>query len=132
MDLFCSAIGMEINMGKSSIRSNALGVEAQDQLKNILPFALSDIDDGIKYLGFELKPNSYGYVDWLWLFKKIQARIDLWVNHFLSSGGHLGPYKVQFCVTFWFIGIPLKNSQRYFDKDSQSLFSILVVRKKYG
>jgi hypothetical protein len=48
-----------------------------------------DIDAEIKYLGFMLKPNSYGYADWNWLVIKVQARIESWTNRLLSRGGRL-------------------------------------------
>jgi hypothetical protein len=70
-DLFFSTTGRDMNMGKSSIRYNALGFEAHEQLIFFFPFSISDIDEGIKYLGFELNQNYYRYVHWLWLFMKI-------------------------------------------------------------
>jgi hypothetical protein len=36
-----------------------------------------------------LKPNAYHFNDWLWLYKKIQARISIWAHQWLSRGGRL-------------------------------------------
>ena len=37
-----------------------------------------DLSQGVKYLGFLLKPVGYKYEDWLWLYNKIEARISVW------------------------------------------------------
>jgi len=47
------------------------------------------LGDGFKYLGFFLKPNSYKIRDWAWLWKKIENKINHWVNRYLSLGGRL-------------------------------------------
>jgi hypothetical protein len=36
-----------------------------------------------------LKPNNYVKVDWFWLTRKVEKRITLWCNKWLSRGGHL-------------------------------------------
>jgi hypothetical protein len=113
---------MELNRGKYSIRFNAMGEEACVQLEFFFPFYSSDIEEGIKYLGFMLKPNSYGYADWSWLVLKIQARIDMWVNWFLSHGGQLVLRKSILCsiLMYWATitkipkGIMIKIHKAYF------------------
>jgi hypothetical protein len=89
LDLFCVAIGMQINMVKSNMVVSEIWVGVIEQSHVILPFARKSNDDGNKYLGLELKPNAYHYDDWLWLVKKIQVRIALWVHRWLSRGGRL-------------------------------------------
>lgn len=59
------------------------------QLDALLPFNHKSIEEGIKYLGFELKPCSYLMDDWMWLPKKIKARISSWTFHLFSRGGRL-------------------------------------------
>jgi hypothetical protein len=54
-----------------------------------LPYVRKNIDEGLKYLGFVLNPNAYHFNDWLWLYKKIQVRIYLWVHWWLSRGRRL-------------------------------------------
>lgn len=78
MDLYCKATGMEANMKKSLMSFNALEVKVKIQVINLLPMNHSDLNHGIKYLGFKLKPSDYKYVDWLWLFNKIEATISIW------------------------------------------------------
>lgn len=45
------------------------------------------LNEGFRYLGFFLKPNSYGIKDWKWLIDKVEKRILFWCNRFLSKGG---------------------------------------------
>jgi len=89
LDMFCLVTCMEINMVKYVIHTYALSEEAKAHIRLFLPFAQHDIDVGLRYIGFHLKLNLYVYEDWLWLFKKNQSRISLWVNQWLSKGGRL-------------------------------------------
>jgi hypothetical protein len=54
-------------------------------MERIFPFQHLDINEGVKYLGFTLKPNNYGKVDWGWILTRIKIT-------FLSGaiGGSLG------------------------------------------
>jgi hypothetical protein len=63
--------------------------DASGALENLFPFPTKNLDEGLKYLGFVLKPNDYLFRDWIWLYKKIQAKICCWVHRWLSRGGHL-------------------------------------------
>jgi hypothetical protein len=74
LDIYCQAIGMEVNMVKSSKLFNELEDEIKTQIKYLFPINYSDLDQGIKYLGFKLEPNDYKYADWIWLHNKIEAR----------------------------------------------------------
>jgi hypothetical protein len=60
-------------MEKSIVLFNELGEEEKGQLMEVLVFACRIIDSGLKYLGFELKPNSYSFNDWAWLIKKFKS-----------------------------------------------------------
>jgi hypothetical protein len=41
-------------------------------------------NESVKYLGLILKLDNYKYVDWMWLYNKIEARISLWCARWLS------------------------------------------------
>jgi hypothetical protein len=56
---FRLAIGMIINEQKSTISTSELDEEEKEVYQRLFPFTLQDISQGIKYLGFQLKPNSY-------------------------------------------------------------------------
>lgn len=85
---------MDINVKKSCfIYINVV----ENVLKYIIEvFGVSSfvLDDGFKYLGYFLKPNSYRVVDWLWLVKIIEKRINIWAYMWLSMGGRLVFIKV--------------------------------------
>lgn len=58
-------------------------------MKDLLPFKLVKLDDGFLYLGFFIKPNSYGWDDWLWMIKKVSCWIDSWPARWLTMGVRL-------------------------------------------
>jgi len=62
----------------------------------------SDLDHGIKYMDSKLKPNDYKYADWLWLFDKIEARISIWCNRWLSPHGRL---VLESILVYWMMSI---------------------------
>ena len=59
------------------------------RVREIVPYQITPAEEVFKYLGFFLKPNSYSYQDWVWLYKKIENMVNNWANHFLSRGGIL-------------------------------------------
>jgi hypothetical protein len=65
LDIYCKATVMEVNMTKSLMLFNVLEEEVKMQVLNLFPMNYVELDQGVKYLGFKLKPNDYKYVDWL-------------------------------------------------------------------
>jgi hypothetical protein len=55
-----------------------------------LPFQVLELDVGLKYLGFQLKPNDYRKTDWMWLIAKLEKRLKVWSHKWLSRAGRLG------------------------------------------
>jgi hypothetical protein len=47
------------------------------------------LEEGLKYLGFVLKPNDYRKEDWKWLLKKMEKRLLSWSHRWLSRAGRL-------------------------------------------
>ena len=76
--LFKQATGMEINEQKSSITFSSMEYEEIIYFLERLPFQVLDIEEGIKYLGFLLKPNDYRKTDWWWLIEKLEKRLTCW------------------------------------------------------
>lgn len=56
-------------------------------MKILFALSFSNIDSGLKYLGFSLKANCYGTADWGWIFERIDRRINGWAAQWLSIGG---------------------------------------------
>jgi hypothetical protein len=52
------------------------------------------LDEGLKYLGFQLKPNDYRKFDWLWLIEKLEKILKVWSHRWLSWVGRLVLVKV--------------------------------------
>jgi hypothetical protein len=63
LDLFCKAMGMEINMDKFGILVNGLSASLQRRIEQLFPMKVDPLDKGFKYLSFYLKPNNYKYAD---------------------------------------------------------------------
>ena len=59
LDLFSKATGMEVNADKSTITTHRLREEERLEFLRIFPYNCDGLDDGLKYTGFHLKPNSY-------------------------------------------------------------------------
>jgi hypothetical protein len=78
---------MEINNQKSSITMSFLSMEESLLITTRLPFRVFDLDDGLKYLGFQLKPNDYRKTDWWWIITKIEKRLKGWSHRWLSRAG---------------------------------------------
>lgn len=95
---------MEISSDKSIFLHNELSDNVLEHIKGVLPFNMEPLDIGIKYLGYYLKLNNYGRVDWNWLIKKIEKKFDLWCYRWLSLGGRvvLIKYVLENIPLFWF------------------------------
>jgi hypothetical protein len=59
MDLFYKAIGMKMNLEKSTLTLWGTHEHEMNYISQIFPFKLIDLDMGLKYLGFLLKPKMY-------------------------------------------------------------------------
>jgi hypothetical protein len=73
------------------------------RIERIFPFKHLEFDKGLKYLGFNLKPNNYGKEDWRWFLSKIEQRITFWCNRWISRGGRLFLIKsiLEAIPVFW-------------------------------
>ena len=74
---FCRAIGMAPNALKSTIIMTSFSGLEQGTAMNLFAYVCIDISDGLKYLGYHIKPNDYQIKDWNWLIAKIERRINV-------------------------------------------------------
>jgi hypothetical protein len=102
--LFKQATCMVINEQKSSITLSYLDGGESLYISTRLPFRVFELDEGLKYLGFQLKPNDYRKTDWMWLIAKLEKRLKCWSHHWLSRAGHLVLVKAGFWRLFWYTG----------------------------
>lgn len=75
VELFCNAFGLEVNCRKSFILHSCKDQSNLSAIREFFPFNASYFDEGLRYLGFILKPNGYGPKDWVWLEKSINRKI---------------------------------------------------------
>jgi hypothetical protein len=86
---FYDATRMAINCHKSVFLLQNTDKIFKHNATSVFDIKIENLDQGMKYLGFFLKPNKYRVNDWLWLLKKIEKRIGNWAFRWLSLGGRL-------------------------------------------
>jgi hypothetical protein len=86
---FCEATGLSINHHKSVFIAQNIEPNLRSFLLSEFKIHIESLDQGMKYLGFSLKPNSYRVSDWSWLIKKIEKKIGNWTYRWLSLGDRL-------------------------------------------
>jgi hypothetical protein len=77
LHLFMRAIRMVINHQNSTIYLACVKEVVANHYKRIFPFESLDFDEGIKYLGFKLKPNSYKKIGCMWLIAKFEKAFEM-------------------------------------------------------
>ena len=73
--VFCLASGMIINEDKYSFYFSGMHDCELISIQNIFSFNVVNIEMGMKYLGFYLKPCRYLMKDKDWLITKVEKRI---------------------------------------------------------
>ena len=73
--VFCKAFGMKINEDKSALYFSNLNEIDIITIQNIFNFPVLKLENGMKYLGFNLKCCRYLIKDWDWLIAKVEKRI---------------------------------------------------------
>jgi hypothetical protein len=71
---------MDINKNKYSLFTSSLDDTHNTRMERIFPFQNLDINEGVIYLGFTLKPNNYGKAIWGWILTRIKNHISFWCN----------------------------------------------------
>eukprot|EP00253_Pinus_taeda_P031661 PITA_31661 len=84
---FQSASGILINKDKSKLFHTNSNEDLILWIASLLGIAQESIDNGIKYLGFNLKAKGYRKQDWSWLIDRFYYRISGWEWRFLSLAG---------------------------------------------
>ena len=66
-----------INEGKSTI--TIIGFSQHESIYSTqwFPFSALNLDNGLKYLGFRIKPLEYRIADWTWLIAKVEKRLQI-------------------------------------------------------
>jgi hypothetical protein len=97
------ATGMMVNSNKSAIYFPKIEEDIKLLLTDLFTFPSFELADRLKYLGFYLKPNNYGISYWKWLLKRIEKRINLWCNRWISRGGRLMLIKsiIEAILVYW-------------------------------
>jgi hypothetical protein len=87
LHVFCNVSGLSINSLKSTVHYWGVSEAELSLLKNSIPFPFLDLKDGLRYLGYRLKPGASTSADWSWLVAMFERKIGFWCNKWLSLGG---------------------------------------------
>jgi len=87
--LFQIATGMIINNIKSTITVTGYSPHEIHYALHHFPFALLQLKDDPRYLGYKLKPLRYKIEDWIWLITKMERQLNIWYHKYLSRAGRL-------------------------------------------
>ena len=58
--IYCKSIAMDLDVLISIVIFNGINEEIEKHLKAMFPFDYLEMEEGMKYLSFILKPNRYG------------------------------------------------------------------------
>lgn len=89
LKLFCTTTSMKVNSKKSTINCSYLQDNIADSFVQLFLFSPVDLNEGLKYLGFYIKPNGYRSKDRQWMICKIERSIHFWCHRWLTRGGRL-------------------------------------------
>jgi hypothetical protein len=93
----------KVNTRKSIISFLAIIDEDINLFSIIFPYHHIDFQGGLKYLWFYINPNDYKKRDWDWLVSKVEKRLIVWCNRWLSHGGNVIPIKsvIETIPIYW-------------------------------
>jgi hypothetical protein len=83
-----------INLSKTIVHYEGLSEAELTPLKELLPYSFIELSIRFKYLGYYLKTGASKNEDWFWLVTKMEKKIGLWCNKWLSLGGRFVLVKV--------------------------------------
>ena len=90
---FANAIGLHMNIQKSIIYHGSSDMVTITYIKSLFDIEGKMMKNGMKYLGYHIKPCSYKIVDWQWLVDHFYKKISRWEFRCLSLGSHFSyPY----------------------------------------
>jgi hypothetical protein len=91
---FFLALGLLINVSKSTFHQARLLEQELSPFKYLFPFNFFDMATRFKYLGFYLKTGPQCATDWIWLIQRMEKNIDNSCYRWLSLGGRITLLKV--------------------------------------
>jgi len=86
---FANATGLHMNVHKSIIFHGDCDLEIIAYIKKLFGVEAEMMVNGMKYLGYHIKPCNYMNVDWKWLVDRVFKRIFGWEFRSLSLGGRV-------------------------------------------
>jgi len=91
---FQKAMRIMLNEEKSTIIAIGCSQHEIQYALRRFSFTILPLEEGMGYLGYQLKPHGYKIVDWTWLITKVEKRLNIWYHKYLSRAGRLVLIKV--------------------------------------
>lgn len=103
IDSFCANTRMEVKCNKLACYYKYINRALFHNMETFCPLEKLEIGEGLKYLGFLIKPNNYLKADWTWNIVTIESKINSWCNIWLSKGGRLVliKYVLEAMPVYW-------------------------------
>lgn len=89
LENFQKATGLRINGVKSSFHHGDVNLEVIEYLTHLFNIQAKSIKEGMKYLGYHLKPIGFSKSDWTWDLNRFYKRIVGWEYKCLSLAGRM-------------------------------------------
>lgn len=77
LGIFLKATVMVLNEAKSTISATSCSQHEIQSILKIFAFAEVQLEEGLRYLGYRLKPLGYKIADWTWLIAKVEKRLNI-------------------------------------------------------
>jgi hypothetical protein len=122
LQLFKNATGMLINQQKSTLSATGMAEADIVFYKSVFPFHVQDVNEGLKYLGFLLKPNCYLKSDWLWLISKLEKCLKGWSFRWILKSGKTHPGKIGTGSYSNILDVSILDSKRGSGAGQEDLF----------
>jgi len=84
---FGRASSLWMNGLKSILIHNGIGGTMIKDISLLFGVGIRHIDEGLSYLGFNLKPKNYCTKYWDWLVDRFHKKLDCWKHRWLTMGG---------------------------------------------
>jgi len=87
--LFSLLTRMDFSLGKSMFLCNFIPSKVEVRIGQLFPFGMVPIDNGLKYLAFQLKHNDNRVADWIWNVEQVEDKINCWCYKWILIVGRL-------------------------------------------
>lgn len=116
------------NQDKSTIMTINFSLNEKGYTLKHFLYRTLGLEDGIKYLGYKLKPNNYHIADWTWLIANIEARINFLATTLAIKGRQTSSHQIGIGSHMCFLDGSHLDTKRNHKHNSTNLSHISMER----